>query len=392
MNDPRISPIIPTSSQAVKIIQQEMQEEIAQLIESDGDLDQYFEVSLFNPLLQAQRFRGITELKTLSEEKPKTERPEEKKILEVESAEESASRFQKNNEELNARTLLILRSRLSPKDSPDDIIEKVLETYSDAALADEALEFLIQTADPEIVDKVRIARERFRASREREIKSGRNMGAQAREFSKEGLGSPTSLRDLYRDVTKNPREPIKLFDELTDKFPYEKLKSVLMFLLHSLGSDLRSKGPSIPRGELKRLIDETRSIQGILGVFRFFQSRMRLIERQFSSYGLSFPTKITFQTIAKLFIKILAERYINPDRIIETAKTLGLSEETAAQIIIYTQMRDALKQIAPRYYRNLQHRDELIKSFIGALDKLEDELEEEEQEEKNKEKKKREER
>ena len=44
-------------------------------------------------------------------------------------------------------------------------------------------------------------------------------------------------------------------------------------------------------------------------------------------------------------------------------------------------MRDALKQIAPRYYRNPQHRDELMKTFIDTIDKLEDELEEEEEKE-----------
>jgi type III secretion protein W len=192
---------------------------------------------------------------------------------------------------------------------------------------------------------------------------------------------------MYRDVTGNPRDPLKLFDELTDKFPYEKLKSVITFLLHSLGSDLKSKGPSIARGELKRLIDETRSLQGILGVFRFFQSRMRLIHRQFLSYNLMLPPRLTFEVIAKLFIKILAERYMNPDRILQTARLLGISEEAAAQIVIYTQMRDAIKQISPRYYRNPQHRDELMKAFIDTIDKLEDLLEEEEEEEKGEKKK-----
>lgn len=383
MSERDISPIIPLSAQAVRQIRQEARQELAQIVESESDLEKYFELFLFNPMMQAQRFRDFEKLKGDTQKGKEVEKPEEKeKILDVEKVEESASRFQRENYELQARTLLILRSRISAKDTPEEALEKILSVYPDAALADEALDFLIETADPEVLPIVRLAKERLNATRGREVKAGRNMGVQAREFSKEGLGAPTSLRDMYRDITGNPREPLKLFEELTDKFPYSKLKSALTFLLHSLGSDLKSKGPSISRPELKRLIDETRSLQGILGVFRFFQSRMKLIQRQFSSYNLMYPPRLTFEILAKLFIKILAERYMNPDRILQTARILGISEEIAAQIIIYAQMRDALKQIAPRYYRNPQHKDELLKAFLDAIDKLEDMLEEDDEEEK----------
>ena len=160
------------------------------------------------------------------------------------------------------------------------------------------------------------------------------------------------------------------------------MKSVITFLLHSLGNDLKAKGSSIPRGELKKLIDDTRSLQGILGVFRFFQSRMQLILKQFALHALLFPERINYEILARTFIKLLQERYMNPDKIGQTAQQLGISEELLAQIIIYNQMRDAIRQVAPRYYRNQQHKDDLTKSFIDLLEKLEDELEEEEEEEK----------
>ncbi|MES2274271.1 MAG: HrpJ domain-containing protein [Chlamydiota bacterium] len=381
MSDPHISPSVPVSPQAVKMIQQEATSEIAMQVESDEDLNQYFELSLFNPMTQAQRFRDLKDVR-LSHKLEETASAEEGKVLEVEKIDEVASRFQRNNYELNARTLMILHGQIARSDTPEQILDKVRAIYADPSLADEALDFLIETTvDPEMQAKIREAKEILNAAQGREIKAGRNMGAQAREFSQEGLGSPTSLRDLYRDITGTAREPLKLFDELSEKFRYPKLKSVITFLLHSLGQDLKSKGPSIARGELKRLLDETRSLQGILGVFRFFQSRMRLISREFTSYSLTMPQKLDFELLARTFIKMLAERYMNPEKIMQTAKLLGVSEEVAAQIIIYTQMRDALKQIAPRYYRNPQHRDELLKAFIDALEKLEDELEEEEDDE-----------
>lgn len=387
--DPRASgasPINPISLQT--LLRAAEAEEIRQS-ESESDLEQWCELDAFNPMAMMRRFRPLTEFKQ-KEKVNEKKLEEEQKVLGVEKIEETATRFQRNNQELQAKTLLILRSRITASDTPEEVIQKVLEIYPDPALADEALDFLLETSDTDTAALIRLAKEQFNARFEREIKAGRNMGAQAREFSKEGLGSPTSLRDMYRDLTHTPREPLKLFDELSDKFAYDKLKTVIRFLLHSLGSDLRSRGPSISRPELKRLIDETRSLQGILGIYRFFQSRMGLINRQFASYEVAKPNRLDFDTIAKIFVKFLAERFMSPDKILQSASTLGISEEAIAQLIVYTQMRDAIKQIAPRYYRTPQHRDELFHSFLKALELIEDELEEEESKDKEqKEKKKR---
>lgn len=374
MSDPQISPIVPTNAAAVKRIQNQETHQLAQQVESRENLSQYLEVSVFRPLLDRQKFK---ELQALLKQAPQ-KAVEEELILDVEPIDEAAARFEQRNYELSAQTLKILRSQISAQSTAEEILEKVLAMYSDPALADEALDFLIQTAAGQLAAEAREAKKRLNEARTREIRAGRNMGTQAREFAKEGLGSPTSLRDLYRDITGKPREPLVLFEELTQRFRYDKLKTVILFLLHSLGIDLKSKGPSIERGELTRLISETRSLQGILGVFRFFQSRMKLIQNEFSNKHLTPPPGVDFEVLAKLFVKLLAERFVNPDKILQTADPLGVRGQLMAQLIFYTQMRDALKQIAPRYYRTPRHQEELLKAFIDAIDKLEDLLEEQE--------------
>ena len=386
MADPNISPILPVGNQAVRLIQQEARQAGAKVVESEGNLSQYVENTLFNPMQQAQRFRELDKLRT-QQHKENVDNPEEEHIVGVESTEETASRFQRNNPELSSRTLAILRGLLSEKDTPEETLAKVFSVYPDPALADEALDFLIETATPEMLGLLKKTKELLNRDYERQVKAGRNIGALAREFSKEGLGSPTSLRDMYRDVTHNRREPLKLFDELAEKFPYTKLKSVIAFLLHSLGSDLKSKGPSIDRADLARLMEETRSLQGILGIFRFFQSRSKLIESLFQSNNLKRPAQVNFETLARLLVKMLAERFVNPEKIMQTAKMLGIEEEIAAQIITYSQMYDALRQISPRYYRTPQHRNELAKAFVDTLEQLDDKKEEEEEDKKKKKKK-----
>ncbi len=387
MAEPNISHSMAMNAAAVRTIQKEVAQENAMQVDSEENLTQYFDTVAFNPMQRASNFKELHELKSsLSQKKggaDETEEAEELTIQETEQIEEAASRFQKNNNELRTKTLLILREQISAKDSPEDALKKILKVYADPSLADEALDFLIETADAKTIAILKEAKKQLNDTFGREIRAGRNMGIQAREFSEAGLGSPTSLRDMYRDITGNPRHPVNLFNELSEKFNFEKIKSVIHFMLHSLGSDIRAKGPSIPRGELKVLIDEIRSLQGMLGVYRFFQSQMAMIHRQFSSYDLECPPRVTFELLAKLLIRLLAERFVNPEKILQTAKLLGVEEEVAGQIILFTQMRNGLKQIAPRYFRNAAHREQLWKTYIDVIEDLEDKLEEEEEGEQN---------
>jgi len=297
----------------------------------------------------------------------------------VKNTEEMASRFNKKNQELKEKTLLILRDLIKDEDSVEDILKKVLDFYPDPTLADDALEFLLETSHSELALKIHKAKEFLNTEYKREIIAGRNINLQAQVFSKEGLGTPTNLRDMYRDITGNPRTALTLFDELTSKYTYDNMKSVIRFLLHSLGTDLKSKGPSITRPELSRLIEDAQMLQAILGVYRFFISREGLISSQFDHFGLILPKILNFEMISKLFINLLKERYITSEKISLMAKHLGISEELAAQIIIFSQMRDAIRQTSMKLYKSNKHRQEALDAFIETLEELEEYLEEEEE-------------
>jgi len=375
VGDPSISGSAPVNAQAIRQLEDAIDDitvvESANLVE-EAD---------FSGMIRIMgQFKELDQLKGASPKPGTKHADEEKKVEEVQEVNEAAGRYEKSsNSELKERTLISLRSAITQDDTPEEIISKVFRVYPDHALADEALSFLQDTTEGELQNAVKLSKDKFTEEFKREITAGRNITTQAREFSKEGLGSPTALRDLYRDVILNQREPLKLFEEFTEKFSYDKLKTVISFLLHSLGADLNAKGSSIAHGELKRLVDETRSLQAILGVFKFFQGRMNLINQQFAYYNLLLPPRLTFETLGRFFTKMLVERFMNPEKILQIMQVMGLSKEAAAQLIICTQFRDALKQIAPRYYRTPQHRDELFKTILDTLEKIEDEMDEEEE-------------
>ncbi len=335
----------------------------------------------FNQVVSRDKFRTLEEQRKKKESLSKAQQLEDdiEVVEETHKIDEAARRFERENNELKAKSLIILRRRLNENDTIEDILKKVLELYPDFTLADEALDFLSQTTTGLLNTKILQAKQYLNNTYEREIKAGKNINLQAQIFSKEGLGTPTALRDMYRDITGNPRTPNTLFDQLSQTFSYEKMKVVIRFLLHSLGSDLKAKGPSISRGELKRLLEDTQSLQAILGVYRFYQARQAMIIAQFDQHGLIMPSILNFELIAKKFMALLGEKYISSEKIIQLSRYLGISEEEIAQIIIFTQMRDSIRNTSPKLYKSERHRQDVLKAILDALEELEDELEEEEE-------------
>jgi type III secretion protein W len=313
----------------------------------------------------------------------KAEKAEEKEEIEaVEKLQEVAEGYEKKNPELQARTLLSIQARISKGDSPEDILRKLRAVYSDVALIDEALDFLIETADADIRIALERAKEELNQLSGREVRAGRNMAIQARAFAAQGLGSPTALRDLYRDLTGNPRDALTLFQQLSGNYSIEKMRTVIDFILHSLGADVKAKGPSISREELQRMMSETRNMQAILSLYRYFISRMNLIQSAFDRQGLVLPSRINFDLLARLFIRFLMERYPSAEKALALAEYLGISDELAAQIIIYLQYRDATRQVSPRLFRDERHRQDVLTSLMDTLEDLEEKLEKEKKEKK----------
>ena len=355
----------------------EMRQEVTK-----ADVTEFAELNVFNPLALSKQFESL-EKKFQSQHRGVAQSTSSSK--ETEEADQIAVEFETSNPELSAKVLMILASRMSPQDSLDEMMRKLSETYKDPSLADEAIDFLIAShkGNPEMLQKFEEMKSVFNELFGRDIRAGRNIAEQAREFSKEGLGSPTALRDLYRDIVANPRDPQVLFEELTSMFSYDKLKKVIDFILHSLGTDMKSKGPSISKEELERLFTESRIMQAFEGLYAFFQKRMRLIMGQFDLEGLTLPGSLTFELLAKQLMKLLKERYPSSDKIIQLSLSLGISGALAAQIIIYTQYRDAMRNISPRLFKSERHRQDLLQAILDALSDLEDLLEEEDEEEKS---------
>lgn len=334
----------------------------------------------FNPFAadkdKEDKFKSLNERKEDAKEVAK----EIKKGAASAKTENSAYQFQQKNPELQAKSLMQLLSSLNKNDSQSEVLKKVQNFYPDPSLADEALEFLKENTEGELKENIQNAQKELNKLYGRQIVAGKNIAEQARTFSNQGLGSPGALRELYREITGNPKPASELFSQLSKLYNFDQLKKTIQFLLHSLGADLKNKGPSMPRGELAVLFNETRTLQAIFGVYKFFQSRMRLIDQAYNSSGKTMPSTLTFEALAKAFMKLVEEKYPNFVKITASAEELAKQRDLLALILIISQFREAIRGVSPRIYRDMKHKEELLESLIKSLEELEEDLEEENEE------------
>ncbi|NGX55199.1 MAG: hypothetical protein KR126chlam2_00827 [Chlamydiae bacterium] len=334
----------------------------------------------FNPAASGRLQRQLNRSKTLVERKKAPE--ETLKVEEVtpESDEDLAHDFHRRNSELETNLLIYIRRRLNEDSSPEDVIDSVTAIFKDdPTLAHEAMGYLERVTDGPLLETVKQARQIHYEQNEHSIIAGRNVDSVAKYYHKLGLGeNPTELRNLYRDITLNPREHNVLFAELSKQYNFDQLEQVVGFLLKGLSYDLKSKGSSIQRPELIRLMTDTRNLQSILWVHIFFKSRMRLIRSLFSKAGVPYPKNITFEHLAKQYISLVDQKYPSVLKLIQQTEQLGFQSDVEKSIIL-NQFRDATRQLSPRLYQSVKHRQNLRLVIIETLEEVEAEDEEAEE-------------
>lgn len=301
-------------------------------------------------------------------------------IEEVEQTESLMQRFHALHEELTPDKLSTLLGSCSSAETAEEVLEIVYDLYSDPMLADEALAFLIENHPEGPRAKLyqqaqRTHRKRF----EREIRAGKNISSQARAFAAKGLADPSSLRELYRNVIDNPRDPTQLFEELATRYSYDELREVIRFLFHSLHADSKSEYPSIERSELIHLGSEARTLAAILNTYHIFAKGQKALFKQFMRYQIPLSSeqieRISFESQAKAFCQFIADRFPNTARLMQLLTSMGLANNEIGQLLIIYQWQRALLDSSPKLYRDLRHRDTIMQVLLDSAQAIEEQIE-----------------
>ena len=301
---------------------------------------------------------------------------EEQIPMEVEKTGEVSEYYENRNPEIKSKSLLSLKDSISKFDTAEDILQKILDNYPDPVMADTAFEYLLQVLPDELKEKIFNARSNFEKRFGRSLQAGKNIFEESLKFSKEGLAPPSELRQVYSELTGAPKSTLDLFQELLVKFTFEKMKEAISFWLHALGADLNSKGSSIERGELKKLIDETRTLQAILSVYKFFASKQRELILNLARKNAEATPEMNYQNLAKIFVNILQDPYPSPDKILSLKYNLNISSNLLSQEAVLNIMCSGIKNVSPRLYKNQKHQEEVLSCFLISLEAIDNVLDE----------------
>ncbi|CAM0117114.1 HrpJ domain-containing protein [Rhabdochlamydiaceae symbiont of Dictyostelium giganteum] len=379
------SPSVPGVS-SPSLIKQAMRQSAQKLLQYavaqesvNEEFQEWGDLNAWNPLALAKRSQTLEKRvkdKSKAEESKGKRGAEEDSSHRIGKLESIAKNYERKNPELKAKTLLSLRSLITAKDSPLEILEKLKNVYLDIALVDEALEFLIDASDDVLKENLIEARNLLHKDFAREVTAGRNIGMQARNYAAKGLGSPTALRDLYRVITHTPFNAVTLFQELSLNFSLDKMQVVIHFILHSLGSDVKAKGPSIAPGELFKMMSETRDMQAVLGVYRYFSKQMPMIAKMVNT-RCSKPLNISFDLLARAFVTLILEKYPTVERALLLSKELSIQDLPAVQIVIYHEFLTAMRQVSSRLFQSDKQYHDLLSCYMSTIESIEKRLEKE---------------
>ena len=358
--------------------------ETAQIEEADVHLVEFLEDTV-NPLVGNYASREKSIEKQRLERPTKIVKPGEKlKVIPDRDARDAANKFEQRNPELKGESLVNLLKKAKECKTKEELMKLLEDYYSDPLLADDALDFLSECTLGELKEIVQAAKEEYEKKYDSDIRAEKNITQEVSRFAGKEVESRPKLRQRYLDLihTSEERGAADLFLDYSKQFPtYKELRRIFAYFYRALGMDLKSQGPSIDRGLLHALMQEVRKAQAGIGIYNFFRDRMELMQKEFEQAGMSFPQDLTFEKMAVAFLKIISDRYPSLEKILDSIH-FSTFMDILGKIITCNQFRDALPQTSTAFlFRSLQHRDEVKKAILDALEKLEDELEELEEEE-----------
>jgi len=201
------------------------------------------------------------------------------------------------------RTRILIMARVLMMEMADrhrtEVQAELEKIFPDIANQDEALELLEVTLkdfppdspEAKTLEKLKQVRDDINDRFGPDIRAGRNMGQEARDFSaanpEMGL-KPMGLKGLYWDLIGDPRKAPALYTELREKFgDYEDLQKVIQFLFNSMGRDLTAERTSIDRQKLAQINKEIQKLQAFQNIFRHFKGRIDLLTKLFEQLNIS---------------------------------------------------------------------------------------------------------
>ena len=143
-------------------------------------------------------------------------------------------------------------------------------------------------------------------------------------------------------------------------------------LMEMIGSDIKAKGPSIPREELQAALNALKNVQGILGIFDFFTTRMSQLVTSYNNHKVPLNKNISITVLAYTFVIFSGIAYPSVNNLKSLFVQIAQRDNKKEVALLGNVYMEACDKVSPQLFNGDKQRTLLkdtLKKLIGTPDK-----------------------
>lgn len=197
------------------------------------------------------------------------------------------------------------------------------------------------------------------------IRAGLNVSVTAQTFADPQLGDIQQLRDFYRETVIGFDNLADAYASIIDKYGEQDFPNALAFLLKAAGDDFAAKGPSLPKIELKTIIDDMYRLEVLTGL----QEDSHALVTKLHARSASLRPNYSGHQLLRSVLKLKEERWLRADQINAVGQEMGLDDREIDSVIYFLrEFKDLVRRVPLKAYQNPGNREKLLDAVQEALD------------------------
>jgi type III secretion protein W len=197
------------------------------------------------------------------------------------------------------------------------------------------------------------------------IRAGLNVSVTAQTFADPQLGDIQQLRDFYRETVIGFDNLADTYASVIDKYGEQDFPKALAFLLKAAGDDFAAKGPSLPKLELKTIIDDMYRLEVLTGLQEDSQTLVTKLHARTTSLRPNYSGHQLMRSV----LKLKEERWLRADQISALGHEMGLNDDEIDSVIYFLrEFKDLVRRVPLKAYQNPGNREKLLDAVQEALD------------------------
>ena len=229
---------------------------------------------------------------------------------------------------------------------------------------------------------LKVYNSRFYDDFKKDIQSGLNVSLIAADYAKSnGYQSIQELRDIWRQGLEVPdfQHPLEAYQFAKDKCGYEQIDKGIGWFMKALSAEMQAMKTSVDANHLKHVRSRLEVIYGLQTVIAFSKSNENAVVRLrrqnqddplIMELLLESNGTVKQGVLVEEVLQLLNQRWISADDVDSIPEKIGVTEqELNISIFLLNQIRETYKKIPEQYFKESEHRDNILEATQEALDK-----------------------